>query len=104
VRPPVNGRCRLVPAGAIADISSCCRATNWCAARKTPARPPDARSAPNLGCSPIADVDLKDPQFERVKLASGADARTLSATRCRSDPAHGGGAGRPSRPPPSTWP
>jgi len=66
--------------------------------RKTPARRPTRAARRISGCSPIADVDLKDPQFERVKLASGADARTLVRRRAVGvDPAHGGGAGRPSR-------
>ena len=80
VRPAVNGRCRLVPAGAIADIVIALDGEELVALeRATPTRGSSARPSPNLGCSPIADIGLGDPGFQRTRLASGADARRLFA-------------------------
>jgi alkylation response protein AidB-like acyl-CoA dehydrogenase len=80
VRPSVSGRCRLVPAGAIADIVVIADGDELVALkRNAPSRPPQAQAVPNLACSPIADVDLKDAAFKRIKLASGAEARGLFA-------------------------
>jgi alkylation response protein AidB-like acyl-CoA dehydrogenase len=79
-RPPVKGKCRLVPAAAVADIVVTLDGDELIALRrKTPARQSNVASPPNLGCSPIADVEINDPIFERITLASGAKAKELYA-------------------------
>src|SRR5581483_1106429 len=72
-RKPVNGLCRLVPAGAVADIVVALDGDELVALRrKTPGRQTNLAPPPNLGCSPLADVALGDPKFERISLARGA--------------------------------
>jgi alkylation response protein AidB-like acyl-CoA dehydrogenase len=77
-RPPVNGKCRLVPAAAVADVIVTLDGEDLIALRR---RIPVARAAavspPNLGCSPIADVEVTDPQFQRIRLAAGPLAHRL---------------------------
>jgi alkylation response protein AidB-like acyl-CoA dehydrogenase len=78
LRAPVDGVCRLVPAGAVADVSVVPIGDELVALRRSATGPrPYVPSPPNLGSSPIADVRLEDPSFERVVLASGVEARQL---------------------------
>jgi alkylation response protein AidB-like acyl-CoA dehydrogenase len=77
-RAPVDGRCRLVPAAAVADVIVTIDGDDLVALRRrTPARQSSIASPPNLGCSPIADVQIDDSSFTRIKLASGAAAQKL---------------------------
>ena len=77
VRPPIDGTCRLVPAGAVADIVVVLEGDELVARRRRhgSARPYLA-PLPNFGSSPIADVRLDDPAYERIVLVSGPDAAT----------------------------
>jgi alkylation response protein AidB-like acyl-CoA dehydrogenase len=78
LRLPVDGVCRLVPAGAIADIVVVLDGADLIALRRRePAGRPYVDAPPNLGSSPIGDVRVDDPAFERTVLATGADALTL---------------------------
>jgi alkylation response protein AidB-like acyl-CoA dehydrogenase len=70
---PADGRCRLVQAGAVADIIVVLDGTELVALRRE-GRRPHVASPPNLGSSPIADVDIGDPGLERVVLADGLQA------------------------------
>jgi hypothetical protein len=77
-RPSVKGRCRLVPAAAVADLIVTLDGDELVALRrKTPARQSGVASPPNLGCSPIADVEITDPVFTKIKIAAGAEAQRL---------------------------
>jgi alkylation response protein AidB-like acyl-CoA dehydrogenase len=76
--PPVDGRCRLVPAGAVADLVLVLDGDELVALHRVDAGTrPYVPSPPNLGSSPLADVRTDDPIFERVVLARGADADAL---------------------------
>jgi alkylation response protein AidB-like acyl-CoA dehydrogenase len=78
VRPPVGGVCRLVPAGAVADIVIVLDGDDLIALRRHDASArPYVSSPPNFGSSPIADVRLDDPAYERTVLVSGAEASSL---------------------------
>jgi alkylation response protein AidB-like acyl-CoA dehydrogenase len=75
LRRPVDGRCRLVPAGAVADVVVILDGEELVALHRTAAgERPYASSPPNLPSSPVADVKLDDPAFERILLASGSEA------------------------------
>jgi len=77
---PVDGRCRLVQAGAVADVVLVLDGEELVALQRVgrDARPYVA-SPPNLGSSPIADVHLDDTTFTRTVLAQGERARALHA-------------------------
>lgn len=78
LRRPMGGLCRLVPAGAVADIVIVLDGDQLVALRRrSEGVRPYVPSPWNLGSSPLADVALDDPAFERHVLASGADAVRL---------------------------
>ncbi|BBZ78038.1 isovaleryl-CoA dehydrogenase [Mycolicibacterium anyangense] len=80
IRPPLNGVYRLVPAGAVADVVIVIFNDELIALRrKRSGDRPYSMPPPNLGCSPIADVDLHDEAFERIVLTSGAEAHQIYA-------------------------
>ncbi len=78
LRAPRQGRCRLVPAGAVADIVIVLDGPDLVALRRSggSARP-YLPSPPNLASSPVADLDLGAGGYERIPLASGDEARRL---------------------------
>jgi len=81
LNPPVDGRCRLVPAGAVADIVVALDGEHLVALRRIKAGGrPYIAPPPNFGASPIADIRLDDQSFERIVIASGADARSSHAS------------------------
>jgi alkylation response protein AidB-like acyl-CoA dehydrogenase len=78
LRRPIGGRCRLVPAGAVADIVVVLDGDELVALqRRASGDRPYVESPPNLGSTPVADVRVDDGGFDRVLLASGADANRL---------------------------
>jgi alkylation response protein AidB-like acyl-CoA dehydrogenase len=80
LRRPVDGICRLVPAGAVADIVVIWDEDELVAlVRRSAEDYPRLSSPPNLASSPVANVRVDDPTFERLPLASGRDAEFLRA-------------------------
>jgi alkylation response protein AidB-like acyl-CoA dehydrogenase len=78
LRAPVNGRCRLVPAGAVADLVVALDGDELVVLRRAPAEDqPRVPAAPNFGSCPVADVGFDEPGAQRVVLASGPEARVL---------------------------
>jgi alkylation response protein AidB-like acyl-CoA dehydrogenase len=78
LRAPVAGRCRLVPAGAVADLVVALDGVDLVVLRRSPAEDqPRVPAAPNFGSCPVADVRFDEPGAERVVLASGPEARAL---------------------------
>jgi len=80
--PPFDGRCRLVPAGAVADIVVVLADEELIALHRTgvltaASTRPYVSSPPNFGTSPIADVRIDDPAYARTVVARGEDARAL---------------------------
>jgi alkylation response protein AidB-like acyl-CoA dehydrogenase len=72
-----NAVAPMVPAGAVADViiapDSDSLLCLWRRAGKRPYRPAPA----NLGCSPLADVDLNEDRSTRTLIASGGPATEL---------------------------
>jgi alkylation response protein AidB-like acyl-CoA dehydrogenase len=79
LRPPVDGRARLVPAGAVADLLVVLDGEELVALRRSGDRP-YTTSPRNLGSSPIADWAITDRSLQRVTLARGQEARQLFST------------------------
>jgi alkylation response protein AidB-like acyl-CoA dehydrogenase len=74
LRPAVERRCRLVPAGAVADIVVVLDGEELVALRREGGRP-HVDAAPNFGSSPLADVVVDDGGVARTVLATGVEAR-----------------------------
>jgi alkylation response protein AidB-like acyl-CoA dehydrogenase len=79
LRAPTNGICRLVPAGAVADVVVVLDGDELVALRRMAGTRPYLTNPPNLAASPTADVPLAGASYERVVLATGTDAQRLYA-------------------------
>jgi alkylation response protein AidB-like acyl-CoA dehydrogenase len=79
--PPRDGRLRLVPAGAVAEIVVALDGDRLIAVRRPPGsahhRRPHVEPSPNFGSSPLADWPLDDGDL--IVLASGPQAVRLYA-------------------------
>ena len=75
--PACDGRLRLVPAGAVAEIVVALDGDRLIALRREPGPRPHVQASPNFGSSPLADWSLADG--ERIELAAGR--RPSSCTR-----------------------
>ena len=73
--PARDGRLRLVPAGAVAEIVVALDGDRLIALRREPGPRPHVEAIPNLGSSPLADWPLDDG--ERIELAAGPQAVRL---------------------------
>jgi alkylation response protein AidB-like acyl-CoA dehydrogenase len=75
LRPAVDGRARLVPAGAVADTVVALAGDDLVRVDAAPS----GIAVPNLGDLPLADRDLATTGPDAVVLATGAEARDLHA-------------------------
>lgn len=75
--PVRDGRLRLVPAGAVAEIVVALDGDRLIAVRRQPGPRPHVEPSPNFGASPLADWLLDDG--ERIELAAGPEAIRLYA-------------------------
>jgi alkylation response protein AidB-like acyl-CoA dehydrogenase len=73
--PARDGRLRLVPAGAVAEIVVALDGDRLIALRREPGPRPHVEPSPNFGSSPLADWPLDDG--ERIELAAGPAAVAL---------------------------
>src|ERR1700722_11848662 len=73
--PARDGRLRLVPAGAVAEIVIALDGDRLIALRREPGPRPHVPATPNFGTSPLADGPLEDG--ERIELAGGPRAVQL---------------------------
>jgi len=73
--PARDGRLRLVPAGAVAEIVVALDGDRLIAVRRQPGPRPHVEPSPNFGSSPLADWGLGDG--ERIELAAGPEALRL---------------------------
>jgi alkylation response protein AidB-like acyl-CoA dehydrogenase len=73
----IEGRLRLVPAGAVAELVVALDGDTLVALRRAPGNRPHLAPSPNLGSSPLADWRLDD--CERIELARGPAASALHA-------------------------
>jgi alkylation response protein AidB-like acyl-CoA dehydrogenase len=73
--PARDGRLRLVPAGAVAEIVVALDGDRLIAVRRPPGPRPHVRPSPNFGSGPLADWSLDDG--ERIELAAGPRAVRL---------------------------
>jgi alkylation response protein AidB-like acyl-CoA dehydrogenase len=73
--PARDGRLRLVPAGAVAEIVVALDGDRLIAVRRQPGPRPHVEPSPNFGSSPLADWPLNDG--ERIELAAGPEAIRL---------------------------
>ena len=73
--PARDGRLRLVPAGAVAEIVIALDGDRLIALRREPGPRPHVPATPNFGTSPLADWPLEDG--ERIELAAGPRAVQL---------------------------
>jgi alkylation response protein AidB-like acyl-CoA dehydrogenase len=73
--PARDGRLRLVPAGAVAEIVVALDGDRLIALRREPGPRPHVPASPNFGTSPLADWPLEDG--ERIELAAGPRAVQL---------------------------
>jgi len=73
--PARDGRLRLVPAGAVAEIVVALDGDRLIAVRRPPGPRPHAAPSPNFGSAPLADWPLDDG--ERIELAAGPRAVRL---------------------------
>ena len=73
--PARDGRLRLVPAGAVAEIVIALDGDRLIALRREPGPRPHVPASPNFGSSPLADWSLDDG--ERIELVAGPRAVRL---------------------------
>jgi alkylation response protein AidB-like acyl-CoA dehydrogenase len=73
--PAHDGRLRLVPAGAVAEVVVALDGDRLIALRRPPGARPHVAPSPNFGSSPLADWPLDDG--EQTVLAAGPHARQL---------------------------
>ena len=73
--PARDGRLRLVPAGAVAEVVVALDGDQLIALRREPGSRPHVEPSPNFGSSPLADWSLADG--ERIELATGTQAVEL---------------------------
>jgi alkylation response protein AidB-like acyl-CoA dehydrogenase len=73
--PARDGRLRLVPAGAVAEIVVALDGDRLIALRREPGPRPHVPASPNFGSSPLADWSLDDG--DRIELAAGPRAVEL---------------------------
>jgi alkylation response protein AidB-like acyl-CoA dehydrogenase len=73
--PPRDGRLRLVPAGAVAEIVVALDGDRLIALRREPGPRPHVAASPNFGSSPLADWSLADGEL--IELAAGPRAVQL---------------------------